>query len=1437
MTTWPVLDFPPVHPDDWLSSYWDVYPFGRSAAAKTAMAAATRAVRPASGPRYGGGAYAAGSVIRSSTGSLPYATKTAGVWDFGDTPLVIYGGTDWSGISARARRVIIANRWFDPTVAGQSGRTLGDRPPFHELDPRDTFGAPSCALDFEEVLLLGVGVDASQVNEFGKAWQVQIAGSPSSGAQIKLRLTYNIYAASADDPRSDHPTGTDTVDTSVITAPFTFAKLRAALADMTSTLVSRSAEGSGSGTHNEHLGGWSAKGHPQVDAFGSQTNGPWTIDTNDQVSEASFDAGHVDTSVTDLQVVTVSGSGFSGSVTRVDSNMNNAKGVQLNGATQLARLSSDPRGSTYPSGIHRFAVMWRQSDTFGLDPTGALTLWHYADFGQHPDRYATFGGGHNDVHQLGQAAVDMLGSKLPLHRFFAWTISSSGLFLQTPTGVQDYLIARDGLIRFRGSGSKPMDLSGSNVKRSGLSNVYVDEYARDPNSEAWTGQTSGDRADGGDYYSVSGVTSYVLDSYKRWDEASSSYVAVPVSQQSAARIAQPSDLVLPAVPAEPAAALPSITSLAPPSGPVGATITINGANLASATRVRFNGTAAAISSNTDTQIIVVVPAAATSGPVSVTTSGGTVTSAASFTVTPTPPPAAVQQVGGVVTGSHPAADATLTATVPSGGYAAGVRLLLVVGAAADATENLQTVTDGHVNGYVITEQATGGGTNNRLWLVEANLSVPLAAGDTITATFAGTPSRKSLVGCAFTGLIGQVPSVEPGTLASDTAATTAIALTSAGPVGDANDLALVALLVTTGAATSIAGFAPPSGWQAFEANSGSTGQNRSTVLAFKTPAGSGAPSFSAAQTNANQWAGIVVALATGPVAKAAADASGVAPSTFAEVAQLTRPLSASDASGVAPTTLAEAAVAAATMTVAEPLGAISFAETAQLDRQQLVSDAAVQSGDVDAASIVVQVGASDAGSVVEGPTVAAGVAASDAAAGDDELLNPGAPVFVTETAGANEQSVAVGNQASADTAAATAETAIPPAQATAPTASDAAAAAETSGTSSAAAASDTSAATTAAAATSAAAATDAATATSSGTAAAAATRSDAATGSEAAGASSTTATPAASDSITANEALSQQVEFPLGASDAIGQDVFIDFSQRVEAIVWKTGADPSQLVAPFAPAYPNDLSYPGDESYPGGGEWWDTPATPGPSATENPPLVATSAAETSTATDAAGAAMTISQAAADATAASDHAASIENPASDTAATTETPSIGPAAADTAAASAAAATSSTSTRGDAAAASEPAPSIGVDVHAAEGFATTDTASSAETGRLVASADTADGVSEQAATLGGMQAADAGGVDNTLLEQPLIGVQAADATPTSVDALFELLVLYDLADAVTITQRAIVDLAVAQEAYGMLVERVDELDVTRFVNRLMFDARRPRARPAAYDARTPA
>ena len=69
---------------------------------------------------------------------------------------------------------------------------------------------------------------------------------------------------------------------------------------------------------------------------------------------------------------------------------------------------------------------------------------------------------------------------------------------------------------------------------------------------------------------------------------------------------------------------PSITTVDPPSGPIGTFVTITGTTFEpGTTQVRFNGLAAAVRTLTAMQITTTVPIGVTTGPLVVTTSRGT----------------------------------------------------------------------------------------------------------------------------------------------------------------------------------------------------------------------------------------------------------------------------------------------------------------------------------------------------------------------------------------------------------------------------------------------------------------------------------------------------------------------------------------------------------------------------------------------------------------------------------------------------------------------------------------------------------------------------------------------------------------------------------------------------------------------------------------------
>src|SRR5260221_14428886 len=87
-----------------------------------------------------------------------------------------------------------------------------------------------------------------------------------------------------------------------------------------------------------------------------------------------------------------------------------------------------------------------------------------------------------------------------------------------------------------------------------------------------------------------------------------------------------------------AQAAPTISNLSPPTGAVGATVTITGTNFGSSqgtSTVKFNGTTATATSWGTTSIVVTVPTGATTGNVVVTVSNHA-SNGYAFTVVPAP---------------------------------------------------------------------------------------------------------------------------------------------------------------------------------------------------------------------------------------------------------------------------------------------------------------------------------------------------------------------------------------------------------------------------------------------------------------------------------------------------------------------------------------------------------------------------------------------------------------------------------------------------------------------------------------------------------------------------------------------------------------------------------------------------------------------------------
>src|SRR5207244_3900809 len=148
---------------------------------------------------------------------------------------------------------------------------------------------------------------------------------------------------------------------------------------------------------------------------------------------------------------------------------------------------------------------------------------------------------------------------------------------------------------------------------------------------------------------------------------------------------------------------PPITRFSPPSGAVGASVTITGTAFTGATAVKFNGTTASFTVNSATQITATVPAGATTGTISVTTPGGTATSASSFTVVSPPTITSFSPTSGVV-----GASVTITGTAFTGATAVKFNGTTASFTVNSATQITATVPTGATTGTI--SVTTPGGT-------------------------------------------------------------------------------------------------------------------------------------------------------------------------------------------------------------------------------------------------------------------------------------------------------------------------------------------------------------------------------------------------------------------------------------------------------------------------------------------------------------------------------------------------------------------------------------------------------------------------------------------------------------------------------------------------------------------------------------------------------
>ena len=204
---------------------------------------------------------------------------------------------------------------------------------------------------------------------------------------------------------------------------------------------------------------------------------------------------------------------------------------------------------------------------------------------------------------------------------------------------------------------------------------------------------------------------------------------------------------------------PSLTSLAPTSGAVGASVTVTGTNFGATkgtSTVTFNGTTATPTTWSATSIVVPVPAGATTGNVVVTV-GGVASNGVAFTVLPTPSVTSLAPTSGAV-------GASVTITGTNFGATQGTSTVTFNGTAAtpttwSATSIVVPVPAGATTGNVVV--TVGGLASNGVAFTVgtppsvtslAPTSGPVGASVTITGTNFGATKGTSTV--TFNGTTG-----------------------------------------------------------------------------------------------------------------------------------------------------------------------------------------------------------------------------------------------------------------------------------------------------------------------------------------------------------------------------------------------------------------------------------------------------------------------------------------------------------------------------------------------------------------------------------------------------------------------------------------------------------------------------------------------------------
>ena len=164
--------------------------------------------------------------------------------------------------------------------------------------------------------------------------------------------------------------------------------------------------------------------------------------------------------------------------------------------------------------------------------------------------------------------------------------------------------------------------------------------------------------------------------------------------------------------------VPTISRIAPPSGPIGATVTLSGSGFGGATSITFNGVSATTFNVTSaTSMTAVVPATATTGNVIVTTGGGA-SNGILFTVVPPAPTIASLMPSTGAVGTY----VTLTGTNLTGATSLTLNGVVITNfTVVNGTTITFFVPAGSTTGSVVVTTAGGPNTTTNVYTVTIGL--------------------------------------------------------------------------------------------------------------------------------------------------------------------------------------------------------------------------------------------------------------------------------------------------------------------------------------------------------------------------------------------------------------------------------------------------------------------------------------------------------------------------------------------------------------------------------------------------------------------------------------------------------------------------------------------------------------------------------------------